>query len=251
MACMTPAARRHAHLDRRPGGARVPRERHRMADGEPPARLPGLRRGRRMPPAGHDGDDRSRLSPLPLHQAHLPEPGPGPVRQPRDEPLHPVLPLRALLSRLCRRPRFRCLRLRTTTSTSVAHEDGMLENEFSGNLVEVCPTGVFTDKTLQAALHAQVGSADARRRSACTAASAATPSRASATACCGASATGTTARSTAISSATAAATATSSSTATGASAARSSDGEPAGTRRRGSATERVLRRQPARAAARG
>jgi NADH-quinone oxidoreductase subunit G len=29
------------------------------------------------------------------------------------------------------------------------HEDGILENEFSGNLVEVCPTGVFTDKTLK------------------------------------------------------------------------------------------------------
>ena len=29
------------------------------------------------------------------------------------------------------------------------HEDGMLENEFSGNLAEVCPTGVFTDKTLK------------------------------------------------------------------------------------------------------
>jgi NADH-quinone oxidoreductase subunit G len=28
------------------------------------------------------------------------------------------------------------------------HEDGVLENEFSGNLVEICPTGVFTDKTL-------------------------------------------------------------------------------------------------------
>lgn len=26
-------------------------------------------------------------------------------------------------------------------------QDGVLENEFSGNLVEVCPTGVFTDKT--------------------------------------------------------------------------------------------------------
>jgi NADH-quinone oxidoreductase subunit G len=28
------------------------------------------------------------------------------------------------------------------------HEDGVLESEFSGNLVEVCPTGVFTDKPL-------------------------------------------------------------------------------------------------------
>ncbi|MCC5806921.1 MAG: NADH-quinone oxidoreductase subunit NuoG [Opitutales bacterium] len=27
--------------------------------------------------------------------------------------------------------------------------DGVLENEFSGNLIEVCPTGVFTDKTLK------------------------------------------------------------------------------------------------------
>ncbi|MGZ5050751.1 MAG: NADH-quinone oxidoreductase subunit NuoG [Methylobacter sp.] len=30
------------------------------------------------------------------------------------------------------------------------YEDGALENEFSGNLVEVCPTGVFTDKTFSA-----------------------------------------------------------------------------------------------------
>jgi NADH-quinone oxidoreductase subunit G len=29
------------------------------------------------------------------------------------------------------------------------HQDGALENNFSGNLVEVCPTGVFTDKTLK------------------------------------------------------------------------------------------------------
>ncbi len=40
------------------------------------------------------------------------------------------------------------------------HEDGKLESEFSGNLVEVCPTGVFTDKTFAAALHPQVGPAD-------------------------------------------------------------------------------------------
>jgi len=28
-------------------------------------------------------------------------------------------------------------------------EDGVLQNEFSGNLAEICPTGVFTDKTLK------------------------------------------------------------------------------------------------------
>jgi NADH-quinone oxidoreductase subunit G len=30
------------------------------------------------------------------------------------------------------------------------HEEGILRSEFSGNLVEICPTGVFTDKTLKA-----------------------------------------------------------------------------------------------------
>ena len=29
------------------------------------------------------------------------------------------------------------------------HEEGVLQSEFAGNLVEVCPTGVFTDKTLK------------------------------------------------------------------------------------------------------
>ncbi len=29
------------------------------------------------------------------------------------------------------------------------HADGVLESEFSGNLVEICPTGVFTDKTFK------------------------------------------------------------------------------------------------------
>ncbi|MCL5735007.1 MAG: NADH-quinone oxidoreductase subunit NuoG [Actinobacteria bacterium] len=30
-----------------------------------------------------------------------------------------------------------------------SHKDGKLDSEFSGNLVEVCPTGVFTDKTFR------------------------------------------------------------------------------------------------------
>ena len=29
------------------------------------------------------------------------------------------------------------------------HQEGTLQNEFAGNLVEICPTGVFTDKTLK------------------------------------------------------------------------------------------------------
>ena len=103
-------------------------------------------------------------------QAHAPQPGPRAVRQPRDEPLH-----RTAIAA--------CGSTATTpaaaTSTSFGwhdhvyfgrHADGTLESEFSGNLVEVCPTGVFTDKTLEAALHPQMGSADAPRRSACIAA---------------------------------------------------------------------------------
>ncbi len=39
-------------------------------------------------------------------------------------------------------------RLRDTVFFGRA-EDGVLENEFSGNLVEICPTGVFTDATLK------------------------------------------------------------------------------------------------------
>ena len=82
----------------------------RADDDEPPARLPGVRRGRRVPPAGHDGDDRARLPALRRPQAHLPQPGPGPVRHARAEPLHHLLPLHALLQRLRRRPRLRRLR---------------------------------------------------------------------------------------------------------------------------------------------
>ena len=46
------------------------------------------------------------------------------------------------------------------------HEDGVLENEFSGNLAEVCPTGVFDENTLSAAYnrHIDLGMPDGRRR---------------------------------------------------------------------------------------
>ena len=168
-----------------------------------------------MPPAGHDGDDRPRLPALPRHQAHLPQPGPRPVRQPRDEPLHPVLPLRALLSRLRRRARFRCLRaarqrlLRPRTRTACSKASSAATWSRSARPAS-SPTRRSSSTTRAS------GTCRRRRRSACTAASAATRSPASATACCGASATATTARSTATSSATVAATATSSSTASGA-----------------------------------
>ena len=83
-----------------------------------------------------------------FQETHFPQSESRPVRESRDEPLHPVLPLRAFLSRVCRRQRPECVWHCGTPFTSAASEDGVLENEFAGNLVEICPTGVFTDRTL-------------------------------------------------------------------------------------------------------
>ena len=59
-----------------------------------------------------------------------------------------MLSLRAILPGLCRGAGFERLRLGKLVFFG-RHEDGTLESVFSGNLVEVCPTGVFTDKTLK------------------------------------------------------------------------------------------------------
>ena len=64
-----------------------------------------------MPPAGHDGDGRPCQPPLPGRQAHLPQSAAWPLHRPRDEPLHHLLPLRPLLSRLRRGHGSGCLRL--------------------------------------------------------------------------------------------------------------------------------------------
>ena len=100
----------HADGHRRRRGDPLPRRDDRAHDAQPPARLPRLRRGRRVPPAGHDGDDRAQLPALPRPQADVREPGPGTVRHARAEPLHHLLPLHALLQRLRRRPRLRRVR---------------------------------------------------------------------------------------------------------------------------------------------
>lgn len=62
-------------------------------------------------------------------------------------------------------------------------EDGTLESEFSGNLVEVCPTGVFTDKTTPSAITVS-GTCSLRRASASSVPSAVTSARANAMASC-------------------------------------------------------------------
>ena len=72
------------------GGRRVPAD-------QPPARLPGLRQGRRVPAAGHHL--RLGRRPFALHRAQAPLPQAArALAADRDRPraLHPLLPLRAL-----------------------------------------------------------------------------------------------------------------------------------------------------------
>ncbi len=167
--------RRHAHLDRRPRGARLPRQRHRVADAQPPARLPGLRRRRRVPPAGHDGDDRPQLPALPLPQAHPPQPGPRPVHQPRDEPLHPVLPLRALLPRLRRRARPGRVRLARPRLLRPPRGRRRWRASSAATWSRSAPPASSPTRPSSGTTPAS-GTCRPRRRSACTAAWAATPS---------------------------------------------------------------------------
>ncbi len=72
-------------------------------------------------------------------------------------------------------------------------ESGTLESEFSGNLVEVCPTGVFTDKPIPNVITVN-GICSSPRASASSAASAVTPAQANAMVNCVVSKTAITAR---------------------------------------------------------
>ncbi len=97
--CSTPGQGGHGgdhHLRSREGGAERDR---RVPAGEPPARLPGVRQGRRVPAAGH----LLRLGPGPLalHRAEAPLREAArdlAARGDRPRALHPLLPLRALLA---------------------------------------------------------------------------------------------------------------------------------------------------------
>ncbi len=98
--CATPARRRAAgRADQFADGAQGPPGRDGVPAHQPPARLPDLRPGRRMRPAGPGDGLRRGFLALRREQAR----GRGQVhrraRQDLDEPLHPVHPLRALRHR--------------------------------------------------------------------------------------------------------------------------------------------------------
>ena len=90
---------RHAHGEEGAGGrAGVP-------PGQPPARLPGVRQGRRVPAPGPGLQPRPGREPLRRGEAPLREADPDQLaRLPRSRALHPVRPLHPLRGRGGRRP---------------------------------------------------------------------------------------------------------------------------------------------------
>ena len=117
------AGRLHADRGRGDGG----QDRAHLGDGgrgaerdarvhprQPPARLPGLRQGRRVPAPGPDVPLRPRQHPDGVREAHVREADPDLADdRPRPRALHPLLPLHALLGvgrrgRAARRGRARC-----------------------------------------------------------------------------------------------------------------------------------------------
>ena len=129
-------------------GRRAARLRYRVADDEPSPRLSGLRRGRRMPAAGHDRRRR------PLIRRYR-----GPKRTFVNQELGPFVEQEMNRCIQC----YRCVRTYQDYCGGDdfgvmgsrdrlffgRFADGRLESPFSGNIVDVCPTGVFTDKTFR------------------------------------------------------------------------------------------------------
>ena len=151
-----------AHVRRgRQGAAR----RHGAAAGQPPAGLPDLRQGRRVPAAEPGDEQRPRGVPLRRRQAHLRQADqdlhPGPARPRALHPLpalHPVLPgdRRGHVHRPAEawRRRSRSARSTPTCSATPARlTEGAAELDeagapfasyFSGNTIQICPVGALT-----------------------------------------------------------------------------------------------------------
>ena len=94
----------HEGRDRVAGGEAGPGGHHRAAPRQPPARLPGLRQGRRVPAAGPGVQPRPGREPLRRGEAPLREADPDQrPRLPRPRALHPLRPLHPLRRRGRRR----------------------------------------------------------------------------------------------------------------------------------------------------
>ena len=116
---------------------------------QPPARLPGLRQGRRVPAAGH----LLRLGRrhLALHRAQAPlREAARALAADRDRPraLHPLLPLRALHARRSPRTTSSSSRSAARTPSSRPSTGIPYVAPFSGNIIELCPVGALTSQPL-------------------------------------------------------------------------------------------------------
>ena len=159
-ACTTPVADGmivNSHSDRaregQDAGARVPAD-------QPPARLPGLRQGRRVPAAGPDLPLRPRRHPHDAAQAHAHD---------KPVPISPLIKLdreRCILCYRCtrfsedvvRRPAAGDRATAAPNSIIATFEGRPYDGEFSGNVTELCPVGALTS-------HRPTGSAAGRGRS--------------------------------------------------------------------------------------
>ena len=120
-------------------GGRGPERDARVHPRQPPARLPGLRQGRRVPAAGPDVPLRAGQHADDVPEADVREADPGlAADRARPRALHPLLPLHALLRG---RGRGRRARRATAAPTSMiaTFEDEPYRAPFSGNVDRALP----------------------------------------------------------------------------------------------------------------
>ena len=97
--CAMPVADKHGDPYRHADGAQGAQGRDGIPADQPSARLPDLRPGRRVRPAGPGDGLRLRPQPLSREQARGAGQGSGPAGQDVDEPLHPLHALHPLRHR--------------------------------------------------------------------------------------------------------------------------------------------------------
>ena len=122
-----------------------PGRRPRVPAHQPPARLPGVRQGRRVPAAGPDHRLRPGREPLRRGEAALREADPDQrPRAPRPRALHPLRPLHPVRQGGGRRPADPLHRPGQRRPQVNTFPDHPFASYFSGNTVQICPVGALT-----------------------------------------------------------------------------------------------------------
>ena len=144
-ACSTPGAARHGGAHQLGAGEGRPGRRARVPAREPPARLPGVRQGRRVPAPGPHLHVRPGAHALRRDQAPLPQAA-RPVVADRARPraLHLVLALRALQPGRGRGQAADHGGPRRAAPRSPPSPATQYEGRFTGNIIDICPVGALT-----------------------------------------------------------------------------------------------------------